>query len=361
MNKDLVRSGQATVRRRVRGGGAATIEDVAQRAAVSIKTVSRVINREVNVREETRERVQRAIDELNYRPNVSARNLAGNRADIVGLVYDNPSENYLMRVQHGALQACEELGYSLLLMPCDYRDPKLPERILQLSEERRVAGLLLTAPVCDVSILVQALDERRIHHVRMVPNDREHSGPYVTMDDYSAARDMARHLIELGHREIGVIAGHADHGASRPRLQGFADAIKAAGLKLPARRIVEGTFTFDSGVVAARQLLRGSARPTAIFAANDDMAAGALHAAHELGLSIPQQLSIAGYDDTPLSRYVWPSLTTVRQPIQDMAHTAVRSLVAHVAPKRGLPELDHEMLDYLLVVRESTGIAPGRA
>ncbi|MDE2149225.1 MAG: LacI family DNA-binding transcriptional regulator [Gammaproteobacteria bacterium] len=347
-----------------RGGkGPVTIDDVAASAGVSIKTVSRVLNHEPNVREATRARVRQAVEQLNYRPNPSARSLAGNRADIIGLAYDNPSDSYITNVLHGALGACQEFDYSLLLNPCDYRDPCLPQQITQLIENRRLAGLILTPPVSDVAELLRVLDQLEITYVSIAPIDRERPGLYVVMNDRAGARDMTLHLIELGHRRIGFVKGHPDHGASHHRFQGYCDALRQSGIAITDELVVQGMFSFESGLECGERLLCLTTRPTAVFASNDDMAAGILHLAHQRGIRVPEELSIVGYDDTPLSRVVWPSLTTLRQPIQEMARAAVEQLVAILRPNHaGLKaHAPHETLRYELVVRQSACPPPAGA
>jgi len=342
-------------RRRSRKSGAVTIEDVARLACVSIKTVSRVLNAEPNVREETKARVDEAVRSLKYRPNLAARHLASSRADIIGLVYDNPSDSYIINIQHGVLDAAEALRFSLILIPCDYADPGTPQRLLDLIDERQLAGLMLTPPVGDVDAVLQALDERGLPYVSMSPARQPASGLKVAVDDFGAARDMTAHLLALGHSRIGFIIGHPDHGSSVPRLDGFRAAMNAAGAAIEPELLAQGRFTFESGAESARTLLALPSRPTAIFASNDDMAAGVLHVAHEMGIQIPGDLSVVGFDDVPLAEYVWPSLSTVRQPIRDMARVALARLVAHIRKRGDVVDESQESFDYQLILRQSSG------
>ncbi|AKZ29368.1 MULTISPECIES: LacI family DNA-binding transcriptional regulator [Ralstonia solanacearum species complex] len=339
-----------------RGAGAVTVDDVAAHAGVSIKTVSRVLNHEPNISEKTRQKVVEAMQVLDYRPNPAARRLASKRADIIALVYDNPSDNYIVNIQHGALEACQALDYSLLLSPCNYRDPHLAEQMIQSVRQRALAGLILTPPVSDVPALIHALDEAGVDYVRLAPADREHKGLSVHTEDRAAARDMTLHLIGLGHRRIGFVVCDPDHGAAYSRVFGYRDAMAQAGIAVDERLVEQGQHSFESGMACAERLLAHEPRPTAIFAGNDDMAAGVLRVAQAHGIRVPEELSIAGYDDTPLSRQLWPSLTTVRQPIQDMAYAAVEQLIAiHRPHLPGLrPHSEHESLQYELVIRDST-------
>ncbi len=342
--------------------GVATIHDVAERAGVSIKTVSRVVNREPNVRAEMTQRVQQAIDELNYRPNFSARNLAGRKAYLIALLYDNPSDSYLIGVQEGTLRSCKKLGYSLLLQPCRYDQAGLIEEVLTMVRERRPSGLVLTPPVSDVPALLEALDANDVDYVCTGSVDRHARFPIVRADDQQGAYDLTSYLLNLGHRCIAFIQGHPAHVSARARVDGFLNAHRDLGVPVNDQLIMQGLFTFDSAVECARRLLTQRERPSAIFAANDDMAAGVLHVAHELGISVPAQLSVAGFDDAPLARRVWPSLTTVRQPINEMAELAVDVLINVAAERaRGVEaERRVELLRNELIIRDSTA-APAKS
>ncbi|WP_370681922.1 LacI family DNA-binding transcriptional regulator [Comamonas sp. GB3 AK4-5] len=332
---------------------AVTVNEVAAEAGVSIKTVSRVLNNEPNISEKTRAKVVAAMAALKYQPNPAARRLASKRSDLLMLVYDNPSDNYLINVQHGALDACKQHFYSLLLHPCDYRAPDVAAGIVQAARLHACAGLLLTPPLSDLRALIDILDQGDMLYVRLAPSTPCIKGLEVGTDDRAAARDMTLYLLELGHRRIGFVAGHPDHGAVGERLLGYRDALEAAGLVFDEGLVAQGMHSFDSGVECGQQLLDVDDRPSAIFAANDDMAAGVLYAAHARGLPVPEALSVVGYDDTPLSRQTWPKLTTLRQPIRAMAYAAVEQLAARE------PQARVRTLGYEIMVRDSTR-APGK-
>jgi LacI family transcriptional regulator len=348
------------VRARKRKTRAHTIDDVAVRAGVSIKTVSRVMNREPSVREETARRVLHAIRELNYRPNFSARNLASSRAYLIAVLYDNPSDNYVVSVLEGVLSACEEAGYGVLLRPCDARSPRLIDQVHELIAQRRTSGLVLTPPLCDQAALLDTLDADHLDYVSIAPYDENRGKPFVAVDDRRASRDLTEYLLGRGHRRIGFIKGHPLHGAASRRLLGYQDAHREHGIAIDERLIASGFFSFQSGVECGRRLLHLPEPPTAIFASNDDMAVGVLHAAHELGLDVPAQLSVAGYDDTPIARYVYPSLTTVRQPVRAMAQGAVECLIRSIRQRFGLaPEGPiTQRFEYELVIRASVATLP---
>ncbi|MFQ5534936.1 MAG: LacI family DNA-binding transcriptional regulator [Sphingomonadales bacterium] len=330
-----------------------TINDVAARAGVSIKTVSRVMNREPNVRESTRKRVVKAAAALNYRPSPAARGLAGNRTYFLAMLYDNPSPSYLANIQEGILETCQANAYGMVPQPVDTEAAGLVGGVEEFIAQSRVDGLILTPPVCDHPALMEHLKERDLPFVSVSPPAPE-GGLTVMIDDRRAAREMTAYLLSLGHRRIGFVKGHPAHGAGRRRFDGYQDALKEAGIGFEPGLARQGYFSFESGVKAGQALLALNEPPTAIFAGNDDMAAGVMHVALNLGLRIPLDLSVAGFDDTPLSRQIWPALTTVRQPIQDMGRRAAKTLLDKL---RTVPAPELVELPFELKVRESSGPA----
>ena len=334
---------------------ARTIDDVAARAGVSIKTVSRVINREANVRPDTARRVHEAIRELRYRPNLAARNLASPQAYLVNVLYDNPSDSYMVGVLNGVLAACEIAHYGMLLTHCDITSPRLLDHVHETVTQHRASGLVLTPPLCDHAPLIAALDTDGIDYVSIDPRDQRDDRPFVAIDDRRASRQLTDHLLGRGHRRIGFIRGHPLHGAAARRFEGFRDAHREHGVPVDERLVVGGLFSFESGIEGGRQLLHLRERPTAIFASNDDMAAGVLHVAQEMGIDVPGKLSVAGFDDTPVARYVYPSLTTIRQPIRAMAQGAVDCLIRRIRSRSGMTVEGpvSQRFDYELVIRHS--------
>jgi LacI family transcriptional regulator len=338
--------------------GSVTINDVAALAGVSTKTVSRVLNREPHVRAEVRDRVATAVRSLNYQPNVAARALAGSRAYLLGLCYDNPSPGYVSAVQVGALSACREAGYHLLVEQIDSEGQAgqgAAGQVEALLTAVKMDGLILSPPVCDHAAVLDLLEHRGAPYVRIAPAGQFERGPFVHMDDRKAAYDMTAHLQALGHRRIGFVRGHADHSATPLRHQGFQDAMRDAGIAVLPEWVVSGAFSFRSGVGAGERLLSLPGRPTAIFASNDDMALGVMAAANRMGLTLPGDLSVAGFDDSPIAQVVWPQLTTIRQPVEAMARAAAAMLVEAVG-RAQVPAA--RLLDFELVVRGSTGPAP---
>lgn len=331
----------------------ATINDVADRAGVSIKTVSRVLNREPNVRQATRELVLTAAKDLDYRPNLSARSLAGSRSFLVGLFFDNPSPAYVNNLQLGAVSRCRESGYHLTIEPVDTAGADLEDVVHQAVSALRLDGAILTPPVTDNSRVLAVLERSRTPYVRVAPDSEPGRAPWVGMDDRQAAYAMTARLLDLGHRDIGFIKGHPDHGASHLRHEGYLAALADLGLTPRADHVEQGWFSFRSGFEAADRLLAAGDRPTAIFASNDDMALGVIAAAGRLGLAVPGQLSVAGFDDTPAASTVWPRLTTVAQPIWQMAWAACDMLITGEAKQFEPGRPPSRLLDFSIVERES--------
>jgi LacI family transcriptional regulator len=326
----------------------ATIKDVSVAAGVSMKTVSRVLNKEKYVSEETRARVEAAVERLNFQPNLAARMLAGKRSFQIALIYDNHSPHYIHQIQTGVWARCVEEGVRLLAQPTDVGHAELVREVGGLIDQTQVDGVILSSPVTDAVPVLAELEARGVPYVRISPGTEHERSSSVSMDDVQAADDMTSHLIALGHRRIGFIIGHTNHAASDLRLYGYRRALDRAGIAFEPKYVRPGAFDFASGEAAADVLLDLPQRPTAIFASNDDMAAGVLTVAHRRGLAVPKELSVAGFDDTALASQLWPPLTTVRQPTRELAYAAA-SLLFDAAE-----EVVHRRLPHELVIRAST-------
>lgn len=318
-----------------KGGRRATIKDVAARAGVSFKTVSRVVNASPTVNPEIRAAVQRAMAELDYRPHQAARALRSRRTYAIALLAgsrDEPRDGaeaqfpaFLGDVVAGCAQGCRPAGYHLVLELLAYGDEAQARALAtRLLDDVAPDGVVLVPPLSDLGWLLELLEARGIPAVRLLPGTGPDRGTCLALDDYAAAATMTRHLLALGHRRIGFIAGLPDHLAARERQAGF----QAAMAEVPGTEtcLGEGDFHIPAGEREAERMLRLLPRPTAIFAANDAMAAGALRAAARLGLSVPDDLSVAGFDDSAIARLSHPPLTTMRQPVRAMASQAVAML-----------------------------------
>jgi LacI family transcriptional regulator len=332
---------------------AVTIGDVARYAGVSTKTVSRVINDEPFVAESTRAKVVAAVRELDYAPNLSAQRLASGRSYVLGLVFHNAAWNYINIVQRALLEKCREEGYGMLMNPCDFERPADQREILRLVAQQTVDGFIFTPPCDNITSLLEQLRSQHVPFVRLAPRDGQVPLPYVAPDDRQGGFDMTQYLLSLGHERIGFVMGNPDHQASHDRLAGYRAALQGHGVPFDPSLVTPGDFQFDSGLSGGHALLGAEPRSTAIFACNDDMAAGVLAAAHELGIAVPEALSVAGFDDVPLARQVWPSLTTVRQPTYEMAQLAAQ-LLLRLLKGESLETL-HHVLPTTLVIRGSTG------
>jgi LacI family transcriptional regulator len=340
----------------------ATIADVARLAGVSIKTVSRVVNHEPNVREATREKVEQAIAELNYRPNPSARNLASLRSRLIGLIYDDPSAyeipsaTYVISMQQGVLRACNAADYGLLIHPCNYRDPHIAAELKALVEQARPDGIVLAAPLSNMPKIVNAIAATGTPFVKLSPGEENGRQYTVSTNDHEVCAEMVDYLASLGHERIAFITGHTSHKAIGHRFLGYREGLERNGLPYREELVANGDNSFGSGEACAKQLLALSAPPTAIFAANDDMAAGVVRTADRLGIDVPEQLSVAGFDDIALARQTFPSLTTIRQPLAAMAEHACVALIRTLSEGEVLRGA--EVVPATLKIRESTGPAP---
>lgn len=332
-----------------------TIKDVASKAQVSFKTVSRVLNGEPHVRESVRDRVLTAANALGYRPNIAARGLTGAPSRLIGLLYDTANYGFVTEAEIGALLRCREAGYHLAIEPVDARDD-VGQQIEHILSSLRLDGLILTPPLSDDPVVIATLERLKVRHVRVAPHADRDRSPCVFIDDAEAAFALTGYLLALGHTAIGFVQGPPGHAAAGPRLAGFRRAMDEAGLTPSPDHVVPGDFTFESGIRAGRRLLTGDDRPTAIFAANDRMALGVTAAARELGLSIPDAVSVAGFDDTWAARRSWLPLTTVRQPIEEMCAAATDMLIAATAGET--PEPAARGFDFQVMPRDST--APPR-
>lgn len=305
----------------------ATITDVAKGANVSIKTVSRVLNNEPNVAHKTRERVREVCKELRYSPNLAARGLASSKMYLIALMYYNSSPNYLTNIQQGAIEACRENGYHLIVEPFDLSKSDMVAHMEALLDRLPVDGLILTPPLVDNPTIIDVLRRFDKDYVLVAPSKPSDNSLSVKMDDVQAALEMTQYLLGLGYRDIGFIKGHPQHGASALRTLGYEKALEAEGLEINTDWIGEGDFTFQSGVEAAQDILAQPNKPRAIFASNDDMAAGVVSVANDLGLSVPEDLAVCGFDDTILATTISPRLTTIKQPIYEMGYKAASLLI----------------------------------
>lgn len=311
-----------------------TINDVAAQAVVSKKTVSRVINGSPGLSVTTRERVEQAIIALGYVPNPQARALALGRNFAIVLLHDNPNAQTVQNFERGILDAIRESELALMVRPVDRRSPDMLDDIEAFLQQQRPIGVIILPPISErdeIGALCRSMGVSFVRVGSAALDDDDHS---VTSTDRIAVTRACRLLIAMGHRRIGFVRGPQGFRSAAEREFGFHAALEAAGLPATPEFFAQGDYRFESGRSAGRLLLGLDARPTAIFASNDEMAAGVMHAAFERGLQIPRDLSLVGFDDSPTATHVWPSLTTVRWPIRDMGVLAAEKLVGSFLSKR---------------------------
>ncbi len=313
--------------------------------------MSRVINDQQYVSAEKRERVMAVMTEIGFQPSQAARALAGHRSHQIALICDNPNPWYVYEVQAGVRERCGRDNVRMIAQPYDRTSPALLDDIVALIDQAHPDGLVLAPPACDDRRVIEELERRGIPFVRLQPGARIDGAPSTSIDNDRAAFDMTAHLIALGHQRIGFVVGERSYAASGQRLGGYLRALAEAGLSVDLDLIRQGAFDFASGKAAADALLDLARPPTAIFAASDDMAAGVLVAAHRRGIAVPAMLSVAGFDDAPLAEIVWPPLTTIRQPVRQLAAAAADLLLAGDATAER--RFGHELIE-----RESTAAPP---
>ncbi|MGB6245531.1 LacI family DNA-binding transcriptional regulator [Gordonia sp. (in: high G+C Gram-positive bacteria)] len=329
---------------------APTLREVADRAGVHISTVSRVL-REAEPPDgwsPTALRVREVADELGYAPNPWAASLRTRRTDTIGVVMPRLTDTVIATMFEGIEDAATQAGYSVLLAsPPDTLEAQ--KRSIEFLRSRQVDGLLLTSLHRDAD---EFLDPLRLQntHVLLLNRHADSRIPAITGDDHSGGRLAAEHLVGLGHRQIGVIAGPAHATTGADRVAGFMEVLEEAGVPIPSERIVESGFEVDGGLTAAHALLDGPNRVTAIFSVNDTAAIGVLGVARDLGLRVPDDVSLVGYNDIPVVAQLPVALTTVRSPSREVGSTAVRRLIELIDGKAVVSE----KLPVELVVRDST-------
>lgn len=334
----------------------ATMADVAKAAGVALKSVSRVINNEPHVSAQLREKVEAAIAALDYVPDTAARSLAGARSFTISVMFDNPSPNYTMKMLAGAYKACLQRQYHLRIDSVDTNadTPMLRAALEGIFRNARCDGFVLTPPISDDPRVLEELERHGARYARLAPLLDPARSLSVTIDDVGAAARVAELFHQYGHRRFGLVNGPSQHGAAHGRRRGFIERLQALD---PGLTIAEanGGFTFEMGIHAGQALLSAPERPTAIFATNDDSAAGVMVACRQLGLSVPHDVSICGFDDSWVARTTWPYLTTVFQPIEAMAQEAALMLIDR---RDGEQAKRHIQLSFELILRDSVGPAP---
>lgn len=320
----------------------ATIKDVAARANVSFKTVARVLNGEPHVSSELIARVRSAVTELGYRPTEAARQLASKKSNVIAAPIYPFAASFVSRMLISLTKECRHRRYYLLPEVLDSR-----EQLLDWTSQMPVEphAVILFAPFSDDMEIIEALERQKIPLVRIAPSIPGYGIP-VPVSDFAVSKELMQHLLGLGHRRIGLIAPPPPIAATEERVDAYCAALSEAGIAYDDALVIRGDFIFQGGVNATRTLMALENPPTAIFATSDYMALGVLAFAVEHGIRVPEELAIAGFDDSLEASMVFPALTSVLQPIEDIARVAVEAAIAH-SPV----ELDFK---HRLVVRGST-------
>ncbi|WP_068546897.1 LacI family DNA-binding transcriptional regulator [Thalassotalea crassostreae] len=331
-----------------------TINDVAKLSGVSIKTVSRVINKEASVRQATREKVLAAVSELNYQPNLAARSLAGTSSYTIAYIYDNPNAYYIIDMQNGILNECRKQDFELVIHPCNSKSGDIVDEISNMIRHSRIAGVVLTPPFSEMEDVIQKLHDMGVKFVRIFSGNKskDNLSSCIMVNDFDASYELTKHLIELKHKDIGFICGGKEHKSTDERLNGYKAALTDHDIAINNDYIVDGEYSFESGVKGSEALLQLKNKPTAIFGCNDEIAAGALFGSRLQNIKIPDQLAVVGFENSPFSRQTWPQITTADQPNQTIAENATSMLISDI---RGTnKELVCEQFVPKLVVRGSS-------
>lgn len=337
-----------------------TIKDVAELAGVSIKTVSRVTNQEGSVKQDTLDKVTKAIEQLNYQPNTAARNLAGRKSYALGYVYDNPNAYYVLDMQNGILAECRERGYELVIHPCSATNVGIVQELATMVKRSQLAGLIISPPLSEMPDVLAGLDKLNIPYIRVISASEvnQDSSPCVFINDKDAAFEITEHLIQQGHTKIAFLRGDESHRSSHERKIGYLNALQKHGIAPIDAYQIDGSYTFEFGVEGAKQLLSLDNPPTGIFSCNDEIAAGALFAVRLEGSEVPSDVAIAGFEDSPFSRQTWPRLTTAAQPTNLIARKATAAFIQYLtsssASVKGNEGIPHLQFKPQLVLREST-------
>lgn len=328
-----------------------TIKEVAQTAGVSTATVSRVLNKVGRVDEETRKRVHRAAKELNYVPNALGRSLSTRRTEALGMILPDLYGEFFSDVIRGADETAQQHRYHLLVSSAHNSREKIAATLQMMSG--RLDGVVIMSPHIDAQTLNANLP-KNLPVVLLNCQIKDDTFNSINIDNFEGARQMVRHLLEHGHRQIAIIRGAARNLDAEERLAGYFQAFQDAGISPAEGIVIDGNFSDASGYVAARKIMALSPRPTAIFASNDQMAIGALSALREAGVPVPQEMALAGFDDIPIARYLSPALTSVHVPISDLGAIAIRQLV-HTIREKEHHRPERTVLPTVLAIRESCG------
>lgn len=336
-----------------------TITDIARLAGVSKKTVSRVINHSGLVRPETRDRILKIVAQHDYRPDPQARALALRRSHLIAFISNQPNPQYIVSMQSGILKALAGTPYEVVIRPCDRSSPTIYDDIEELVTHQKLFGVILTPSISEDDELIGRLRQIKCPYVRIAAVSLDSPEHMIETHDYVGAAEAARHIANLGHTRIAHIRGLETFLSAKERLRGFRVGLAEFGLSIEDRYLLTGGYTFESGVECGKRLLELDEPPTAVFCGNDEMAFGVYKAARDAGVRIPDDLSVIGFDDSPIAERIWPAMTSVRLPIEHMGRLAAQLLVSSHDRMSMEPPTAVSVMPSL-VVRESTA-APAKS
>ena len=330
-----------------------TIKDVAREAQVSVATVSRVLNGSGPVSEGTRRLIREVVGRMRYVPHSGARSLITRKTQTLGVLLPDLYGEFFSEVIRGMDDTAQRNGFHLLISRA-YADRHGIETAIR-AMRGRVDGVVVMSPDLDAESLLNLPSTIPVVLLCSVPKGNEIDS--LTIQNCRGAREMVTHLVSLGHRRIAIIKGSPRNYDAAERLRGYRIALRDAGIAPDPSLEIVGNFTEAGGYEATKELLSMGARPTAIFAANDSMAIGALSALRESGVEVPEDMAVAGFDDIPLARYLDPPLSSVHVPICELGARAVEILLEGIAHKNGHVR-KRERVSTKLVIRRSTGNQP---
>ncbi len=326
-----------------------TVKDVAEKANVSIATVSRVINNLGGYSEATKEKILKIIDEMGYEANALARGLATKSSRVLGVLMPSVVTSVLGEVLNGIEEIAQENGYSV--MTCNTGENGVRSlEYLKILASNRVAGIIyISAPFHDECYKV--IKSMKLPCILALTISYKYQIPYVKIDERQAAYSATKYLIEKGHKNIALISSKPEDSITGlPRIEGYKQALSDFGLEINNKLIKHGNSSYESGNLCMEQLLDSGEKFTAVFAVSDDMAVGAMNTAHMRNIKVPDEISVIGFDDSPISRMTLPHLTTVAQPLHDIGRRSAEKLLEIIKDNK---TVENSILMHKIIERDT--------